>query len=237
MSGLEHQHRGRSPHGYGRRSPSPSRRRSKSPGPGSPAKPAKVFASKQEDLADACWCGDSWRIVSLMNSGVRLGREHLAETRHGYLPLHHAARFGHRTTTEVLIGARADPNLADQDGRTPLRLAVVNSRPEVVRLLLAAGANANASTPETGRTPLHLCGWAGSPEIAQMLIGAGAVLDRPCAFGHSPLDYAHMGRYKTVRKAMSAAGATRSGADRDEDEVRRAEFGFTDIAVRSNFYA
>jgi ankyrin repeat protein len=59
-------------------------------------------------------------------------------------PLHQAARAGGVELTRVLLahGARAEIQ-GDDRGTTPLMLAAENAHPEIVKLLLAAGANAN----------------------------------------------------------------------------------------------
>merc|ERR1712167_106742 len=59
-------------------------------------------------------------------------------------------------------------------GVTPLFMAAGDNRVEVVKLLLAAGADPNARC-WLGRTPLH---WVwDSPEVVEVLLAAGALLD------------------------------------------------------------
>ena len=66
-----------------------------------------------------------------------------------------------------------------QGGWTPLHLAVVEHRAEVVRVLVAAGAVLGART-EHGRTPLHLA-LRFAPEVAPVLLELGATVDAPSA--------------------------------------------------------
>ncbi|KAK4205349.1 hypothetical protein QBC40DRAFT_51092 [Triangularia verruculosa] len=62
-----------------------------------------------------------------------------------------------------------DPNTRDYTGRTPLHLAVMTSTPEIVRLLVDAGARLVARLAD-GRTALHLAASRGNVEIVQILM-------------------------------------------------------------------
>jgi uncharacterized protein len=62
-------------------------------------------------------------------------------------------------------------NAKDDEGYTPLHVAVVHARDNVVRVLCAHRANVNAKTND-GKTPLMLA--EGSPNIVRILKEAGA---------------------------------------------------------------
>lgn len=73
-----------------------------------------------------------------------------------------------------LVNARGD-GPSQQSGYSALHWAAEVLKPEMVRLLLAGGADVDA-TDNYGHTPLH-CATSGinySPEIVRMLLGAGA---------------------------------------------------------------
>ncbi|MBM7805654.1 ankyrin repeat protein [Geodermatophilus bullaregiensis] len=68
---------------------------------------------------------------------------------------------------------------AGESGWTPLHLAAAEGREDVVRELVAAGADLTART-ESGRTPLHVA-VEHSPALVGVLCELGAVVDAPAA--------------------------------------------------------
>lgn len=93
----------------------------------------------------------------------------------GGTPLGFASYFGHEDIAEKLI-----EHGADLEGRspgfgnvTPLHAAAAGRHVEVVRLLLAKGADPNA-LQDGGFTPLHSAAQNGDILIVEMLIEAGA---------------------------------------------------------------
>jgi ankyrin repeat protein len=66
-----------------------------------------------------------------------------------------------------------------QGGWTPLHLAVAEGQEEIVRLLVAAGADLTART-EHHRTPLHVA-LQFCPALGPLLLSLGATLDAPSA--------------------------------------------------------
>src|SRR5688500_13476555 len=68
-------------------------------------------------------------------------------------PLLYAARDGRLEVARILVGAKADVNLADANGITPLIMAIVNNRLDVARFLMESGADIHAAD-WYGRTPL-----------------------------------------------------------------------------------
>jgi len=76
-----------------------------------------------------------------------------------------------------LVDAPDDPmRPSDSNGMRPIHVAVANDRPDVVRLLLAHGADANLRNAN-GRLALHDCFELNRDHIAELLFNAGAEPD------------------------------------------------------------
>jgi Ankyrin repeats (many copies) len=84
-----------------------------------------------------------------------------------------AAASGDTAQTTALLDQGAALEARDETGRTPLMLAVMQRKPEVVRLLLDRGADPNVAD-STGRTPLQQAKQDNLREIAALLERAGA---------------------------------------------------------------
>jgi ankyrin repeat protein len=104
------------------------------------------------------------------------------------VPLHFALASARPKVAVTLIEAGADPNSRNREGQTALIVAVNRGYTEVVRALLAKGADPNAPSSSDGERPLqngpngpggHYPGFGKvpkslKPEIRDMLIKAGA---------------------------------------------------------------
>ena len=133
----------------------------------------------------------------------------------GATPFLLAAMAGDVEVMRVLAEAGADPNLAADDGTTPLMLAaglgrymaetlVTEARAlEAAALAIELGADADAAN-ETGSTALHGAAQVKSDAMVRLLAEHGASLDPVNARGRTPLDVAELSR------AGSATTATRS---------------------------
>ncbi|MCH2154268.1 MAG: ankyrin repeat domain-containing protein, partial [Phycisphaerales bacterium] len=98
-----------------------------------------------------------------------------------YTPLHTVVdMYGQPDVIMALLESGADVSLRDDDGFTPLGLAVQNWRvlqerqPEVVALLLKAGSDPNGYEGSEHYSPLSLAVGQCSPETISVLIKAGA---------------------------------------------------------------
>jgi ankyrin repeat protein len=111
---------------------------------------------------------------ALIRQFVALGAK--AETRngHGESPLHSAAREGDVALLRALLSRKLDPNALDENGMTPLLVAVRSgtrkageTRSQVVNLLLAAGAQVNARDAEGANA---FCAALRHPETLEVLV-------------------------------------------------------------------
>jgi ankyrin repeat protein len=109
----------------------------------------------------------------------------------GYTALHFAAFFGRLEVARMLLERGADRNpVAQNKSRvTPLHSSVAGRHRDLVGLLLAHGASANA-VQQGGFTPLHSAARNGDETIVAMLILRGADPTRPADDGRTPVDMA-----------------------------------------------
>jgi uncharacterized protein len=108
----------------------------------------------------------------------------------------------------TLLAAGADPNVRDEDGRTPLFSAVLGASIGLVGLLLESGADVNARDSQ-GFTPLHYCAQEDLLEMTRLLISRGADVNAQDEDGSSVLWRAVFSERnrRDVALALLAAGA------------------------------
>lgn len=132
-------------------------------------------------LLIACESGRAEAATCLLEAGADV-----AACRHpgGETALHAAAAFGQEALASELIEAGADVDACcrsqsydDQLGHhaigSPLHLAALNNRAEIVSLLLKAGAQRDLAGPD-GRQALHYAAARGAVAALEVLLAAGA---------------------------------------------------------------
>lgn len=105
--------------------------------------------------------------------------------------LYHAAGKGDLAGVRQLIAAGTDVNAKSGDGSQALNAAAVYNQHDVIKLLLAHGANPNVRNKE-GDTPL-VCATkyaGGDPITVKLLVDAGTNLGIADNDGKTALDYA-----------------------------------------------
>ncbi|CAN5819491.1 ankyrin repeat domain-containing protein [soil metagenome] len=125
--------------------------------------------NKLHDIILFTMHGNSAQVALLLKNGV-----HPDECDDGLrTALHWAVQEGHIDIIEDLIRHGASLNAIDNDGFTPLAIAVGENKPSALKCLLNAGASPNILNPHDGNgTPLHLaCAW-GFLEVAKILVDA-----------------------------------------------------------------
>src|SRR6476646_4362265 len=96
-----------------------------------------------------------------------------------------AADRGDLPAVQALLLQGADPNARDCEGDTVLATAAYHGHVEIARILLAAGADVNAS--KSGETPLSMAAHDGHTETAQLLLEHGADINAEDQGGLPPL--------------------------------------------------
>lgn len=148
--------------------------------------------------------------------------------------MHEAAARGDAEAVRRLAGAGLDA--PDEKGLTPLVLAIQNSHPELVELLLQLGANPNAGgwtalheaalmgdvasvqtllkfkadpnrrEKQNSGTPLHVACFQGQTEICRLLLRAGAQINLRDGEGLTPLFHARDQGHGELVKMLKASG-------------------------------
>lgn len=126
--------------------------------------------------------------------------------------LHFASAAGCCEVLELLLRQGTDPNVLDRAGHTPLyRVAnecTSGAGPEVVRMLVRAGADVNACGGVTRASALHMAARRGFVEIARALLECGATLEVRDSKGHTPLQRAINCRRDAVSRLLVERAAT-----------------------------
>jgi ankyrin repeat protein len=109
----------------------------------------------------------------------------------GFTALHLAAFFGKADVARELLdgGARVDVYTRNPFANQPLHAAAAGRHTEVCRILIAAGADVNA-TQHGGFTPLHESAQHGDVEMSELFLSAGADPTLTTDAGETPADVA-----------------------------------------------
>jgi ankyrin repeat protein len=125
-------------------------------------------------------------------------------------PVADAAERGDVESVRELLRSGADVNAAQGDGMSALHWAARTDSPELVDVLLYAGANTESTTRLGGYTPVHLAARAGSADALDRLLAGGAKADARTTTGVAA---AHFAASSGV--AASVETLVRHGADVD----------------------
>jgi ankyrin repeat protein len=147
------------------------------------------------------------------------------------ISIHQAAKDGNIEAVKQHLAAGTDVNAKDDDGYTPLDLAIDYEEIETADLLrkhggkhgtihiailggdaegvkefLAGGADVNAKN-QRGWTPLHGAAVDGSKEVGELLIAKGADVNAKDKHGRTPLHFTSNYGQKEITELLIAKGA------------------------------
>jgi uncharacterized protein len=120
-----------------------------------------------KDWAEATTAGDVDRVCTLLDAGADVD----ARDKHGQTALMNAAHRGDLALVQALVRRGASLNNTAKWRLTALMLAVIANHPEVVAVLIAAGADPDikGSTGDFARTPLEYAEAHGQSRLASLL--------------------------------------------------------------------
>jgi ankyrin repeat protein len=125
----------------------------------------------------------------------------------GSTALHTAAWHGKVLATRYLLDAGAAVDAVDEQGQTPLLLAVWAGHSGVAKVLIEHGANFKLRTRGECATPLHLAADGGHLETVELLLEKGAEVNAVDAKGWTALhDASSKGHNKVVKLLLSHGG-------------------------------
>jgi ankyrin repeat protein len=152
------------------------------------------------DLHEAATLDAADRVGALLDAGAHVD----ARSPDGFTPLQLAAYFGAPAAAALLIerGAHVDAVADNPQQVTALHAAVAGRHPEVVRLLLAAGAQPDARQ-HGGWTPLLAAAQHGDAEMVEALLDAGADPTAANDEGVRPAELARQAGYDEVAALLA----------------------------------
>ena len=144
------------------------------------------------DFFEACAVGDTERAAELADADPSLVGAFGAD---GFTGLTLAAVFGHADAVRVLLERRADPNLRARHEHIqvmPIHAAAAGDRVEIIRMLVDAGADIEATQPG-GATALMSAAQNGNAEAVDLLLERGADRSRARDDGKTAAQFARDG--------------------------------------------
>ncbi len=118
-----------------------------------------------------------------------------------------ASQWGYFEAVKVLIECKVDINAIDDDLHTALHFASDYGHLNIVKALVAAGANLELREDNKRCTALHYSSMNGYLEIVEALLAAGANLGRGDVAGNTALHHASRYGHLPVVETLITAGA------------------------------
>ena len=164
-------------------------------------------------MRDACIEGRAGDVKSLLDAGYSLQIPNLR----GQHPLLLAAKHDHADIAQLLIAARAQLDVLDQDGMTPLMHSITQGNLGLTKSLINAKANPRWGTSK--KKPLTAAAVNGNVDAIRLLIDAQAKVD--CG-EPTPLRLAVKGGFEDVVRLLLDAKARPDAAGLESPPIHYA---------------
>ena len=158
-----------------------------------------------QNLLTASRRGDVNAVRKALSDGVDVTA---TDPVHGRSALMRAAAFNHASVVEALLAANANIAAVDSDTDSVLHIAAEANAPDVVPLLIRAGANVNAQRKRDGWTPLAAAVDAQAVGIVRSLLESRADPNRRGAGEPAPIELAIRRGNPTMVAALMASQAS-----------------------------
>jgi ankyrin repeat protein len=168
---------------------------------------ARIFVESgaRLDVFDASAIGETARLSELLAEDRSCANTFAAD---GFTPLGLAAFFRHPAAVRMLAANGAEVNVPSRNAQrvAPIHSAVAGGAVEIVRELLASGADVHAR--EGGFTPLHGAAAEGNVEMVQLLLTHGADPNARSDTGETPADLARDRGKQRAAELLASIDAT-----------------------------
>ncbi len=118
-----------------------------------------------------------------------------------------AAEKGETATVQKFLAGGGDVNAADKNKLTLLNWAAYGGSLELVKILVAKGADVNMHANKKAWTPLHNASATGFALVATFLLDHGASVNALDADGYSALSFAAEKKHPDIVRLLLARGA------------------------------
>ena len=166
---------------------------------------AAQYVSDAEPFINAVATRDNDKVLDLIEKRPTIVNSRNAR---GQTALNVAISRSDELWTRFLIGKKANPNLQDGNGDTPLIAAARVGYADAVELLLSSGAKVDLAN-RMGETPLIIAVQQRELPVVKLLLAKGANPDKPdAAAGYTARDYAK--RDTRARDILAAIEGSKS---------------------------
>ena len=175
---------------------------------------------RQPDGATALHWAAHWDDVATVELLIHAGAEVNAANDYGVPPLAVACQNGSTVSAkvvEILLKAGANPNAEFPSGETVLMTASFAGNVDVVKALLARGANVNATEIAKGQTALMWAVSEGHRDVVRALLDQGADVNAHSTGQFTPLLFAARGGDVELARMLLVAGADINARGADDN--------------------